>query len=327
MVNKSNKSTGRGRDLKLLALFAFLAVGTILFVASTDVITLFSVAGLTLDATSSRGSPSDRGVDASTGQFRGEGNFFGIIDRFTGNLDDFFNQIGNNKIDFERPKAPNPPECRRGACSMMPPALGKPPAPVTLPVTPIPPVTVEPLPQLITVIDLRQGSTQIFIAVDGVKGGGGEPSSSVGLQGIPELIRDKVIVHERFHTPANGQTITGSLLLEWGHGNAVTVQQFLVANEFFDWFEFDLPQVIRGDGAITFDGKSEGEFIYRLTIPDDLRDKTTVIPVRLIINSQMFVVDGLTEIQIERPQEDSKTFSFAEFFRSIFTEIRKEFNA
>ena len=181
------------------------------------------------------------------------------------------------------------------------------------------------MPTVIKVIDLRDGTITDVSAVDGVKGGG-VGASSVTEQGIPELIRNEVIVHERFHTPANAQTITGSLLLEWGHGSSVTVQQFLVPNEFYDWFEVKLPQTIRGDGAITFDGISDGEFIYRLTVPFDLIDRNTVIPVRLIINSQDAVVDGLTEIQIDRPvSRGSETFSVAEFFRSLFIEIRSTF--
>ncbi len=331
----ANKNTGTSRDLKLLALFGILAVGTLLFVTSTDVFTLFSVTGLTLDATNSRETPDQRGVDASTGQFIGEGNILDFIDRFSGRLDDFFNKLANDRIKFERPEAPKKPDCRKGACSMNPPVL-RPRLP-EIPETPqLPPITPpdDPIclliecienPQTITVIDLRDGSITDVTAVEGVKGGGGVESSSVTEEGIPEFIFNKVLVHERFHTLANDQSISGSLLLEWGHAGSITVQQFLVPNEYFDWFEFDLPQTIRGDGAITFDGKSEGEFFYKLTIPDDLIDEDTVIPVRLVINSQQSVVDGLTEIQIERNEPESDNFSVAEFFRSFFTDLRRSF--
>ena len=63
-----------------------------------------------------------------------------------------------------------------------------------------------------------------------------------------------------------------------------------------------------------------------MTVPFDLIDRNTVIPVRLIINTQDAVVDGLTEIQIDRPvSRGSDTFSVAEFFRSLFIEIRSSF--
>lgn len=323
MVSKKSKS--RGNDKILLVLFMTLAIGMILFIVSTDVFTLLSVTGLTLDATNSRGSADERGVDASAGHFRGKGNIGDFIDRFTDRLDDFFNKFENHKIEFKEPKAPKEPKCRgRDKCSAPPPPTPLPTPDVIPPfptTTPIDPVEVIESPTVITVIDLRTGNTQDVAVVDGVKGGGAL-SSSTEAGGVQELIRDKIVVHERFHTPANGQTVTGSLLIDWGHGGSITVQQFLVPNAYFDWFEFDLPQTIRGDGAISFDGISSGEFFYKLTIPQDLIDKNTVIPVRLIISSQNSVVDGVTEIQIERPQEESTTFSVAELFRSLFTEIR-----
>lgn len=344
-------TTGTSKDVIFLGLFGVLAIGLLMFVVSTDVFTLFSVTGLTLDATNSRGSPNERGVDASTGQFKGEGNILENIDKFQDKLEKFLDKLENKRLKFKEPKAPKEPKCKKGKCSEVPPVL--PPTPPVIPTTPrptdppiitLPPipeptdrptpppaeneppiVDVEPLPQVVTVIDLRDGTTTNVILIDGVKGGGVEGSSTTE-KGIPELIRNEVIIHERFHTPANGQTTTGSLLLEWGHGGSITVQQFLVPNEFYDWFEVKLPQTLRGDGAITFDGVSEGEFIYKLTIPDDLIDRNTVIPVRLIINTQNAVVDGVSEIQIDRPvSRGSDTFSVAEFFRSLFTEIRSSF--
>jgi len=323
MVTKKSKS--RGNDKILLVLFMTLALGTVLFVISTDVFSLLSVSGLTLDATNSRGTADQRGVDASSGQFTGQGNIGDFIDRFSDRLDDFFNKFDNNKIKFKEPKAPKEPKCKNKDPCSAPPPEPLPPTPPTIPPfptpTPIDPVEIIPSPTVITVIDLRTGNTQDVPVVDGAKGGG-VLSSSTESGGVQELIRDKIVVHERFHTPANGQTVTGSLLIDWGHGGSITVQQFLVPNAYFDWFEFDLPQTIRGDGALSFDGISNGEFFYKLTIPDDLIDKDTVIPIRLIISSQNSVVDGVTEIQIERLQEESTTFSVAELFRSFFTEIR-----
>jgi len=325
MANKQNKSSS---DVRLAVLFIILAFGVILFFGSTDIFTLFSVTGLTLDASNSRASPSERGADGLTGQFRAEANLADFIERFRDRIDDFLNQIENRRVQFERPSPQNPPMCRMGACSQDPP--------VDVPVPPdIPPFIQDPSPPpiivetiehgtTVTVIDFRTGATDEFGLVNGEKGGG-VLSSSAPIGGVPELIRNNVVVHERFHTLANGQSTTGSILLEWGHGESITVQQFLVPNEYFDWFEFELPQTIRGDGVSTFDGVSEGEFFYKLTIPEDLINKDTVIPIRMIINTQDSVVDAVTEIQIERPVQESEKFSVAELFRSIFTEVRQIF--
>ncbi len=312
MANKQKSDN----NVRLAILFIILAFGVILFFGSTDIFTLFSVTGLTLDASSNRGTPDERGVNSITGQFTGEGNIADIIDQFTNAIDNFLNQLENNRVNFERPSPENPPMCRMGACSKNPPVDV--PVPPDIPPfgspAPTPVVTIEH-GTTVTVIDFRTGELK----------GGGVLSSSAPIGGVPELIRNKVVVHERFHTPANAQSTTGSILLEWGHGESITVQQFLVPNEYFDWFEFELPQTIRGDGVATFDGISEGEFFYKLTIPDDLINKDTVIPIRMIINTQQSVVDAVTQIQIERPVELSEQFSIAEFFRSIFTEIREEF--
>ena len=63
--NKSSRNT--------LIVFGGLA-GTVLFLfIFTDLSTFFSAQTLTLDATSSQGKASDRGVDASTGHFKGKG--------------------------------------------------------------------------------------------------------------------------------------------------------------------------------------------------------------------------------------------------------------
>ncbi len=327
MAKQQRKSRN---DPIILVAVMILAVGSIAFLVSTDIFTLFSVASLTLDHTGTRATPDERGANGLTGQFRAEANFADFLDRFRDRLQDFLNQFENRRINFERPVPDNPPRCFRGACSQNPPEP-LPPVPEDLPPfvqdpspIPTPVITIEH-GTTVSILDLRDGSITDSILANGVKGGGGVESSTTPAGGVPELIRNKVVVHERFHTPANGQTTSGSILLEWGHGESITVQQFLVPNEYFDWFEFELPQTIRGDGVATFDGISEGEFFYKLTIPDDLINKDTVIPIRMIINTQQSVVDAVTEIQIERPVEMSEQFSVAEFFRSIFTEIREEF--
>jgi len=314
MAKQQRKSRN---DPVILVAVMILAVGSIAFLVSTDIFTLFSVASLTLDHTGNRGTPDERGANSITGQFTEEGNVGDFIDQFRDALQDFLNQLENRRIDFERPSPENPPRCFRGACSQNPPEP-LPPIPEDIPPfgspAPTPVITIEH-GTTVTVIDFRTGQLE----------GGGVASSTTPAGGVQEVIRNKVVVHERFHTPANGQTTTGSILLEWGHGESITVQQFLVPNEYFDWFEFELPQTIRGDGVATFDGISEGEFFYKLTIPDDLINKDTVIPIRMIINTQQSVVDAVTQIEIERPVELSEQFSVAEFFRSIFTQIREEF--
>lgn len=294
---------------KALLIFGILGIGVIIFTASSDVFQLFSVATLSLDATSSKGSASDRGVDASSGHFKGEAK---LLKKAL-------------KDKFKEPKAPKIPKCKstnNPRCQVNPDPL---PIPVPRP-TP-PPIgctslTCAEIPQQIVVIDTRDGSTRTENIVDSITGGGGVASSTVGQTGgFQEVIRDEVTIHDRFHTPANGQTTTGTLLVDWGHKNPVRVTQFLVPNEFYDWFEVELPQDLRGEG-VSFDGISSDEFKYKLTIPKDLIDKANVIPVRLIIESETFTVDGIAEIQIERPQEESTTFSLAEWIRSIFAEFR-----
>jgi len=305
---KEKSQTGQKR---LLVIFGVLTLAVILFFGTTDAFQLLSVASLSLDATSSKGSPDQRGVDASTGIFTGEAKLLAKA------LKD------KAKDKFKEPKAPKIPKCKSPTnpkCQVNPiPPPVEPPRPTLPPVTCLS-TDCSQIPQTITVIDLRSETSRLENV------GGGVASSTVGLQGgLQTFIRDEVTVHDRFHTPANGQTTTGTLLLEWGHQNPITVTQFLVPNEFFDWFEVNLPQRIAGEG-IGFDGISDGEFKYKLTIPEDLIDRNNVIPIRLVIDSQDFIVDGLADIEIERPQEESTAFSFAEFFRSFFAGFRVGFD-
>ncbi len=306
MAEKKKKS-----DTKLLILFSILAVGSILFLVSTDIITLFTTASLTLDHTGTRATPDERGADGITGQFTAEANLADFIERFQGRLDDYLNQLANNRLQVVPPTPENPPMCSMGACSKKPP-VGDLPVPEDIP-------------------PFGEGDPITIIPIDGddptiidLSGGGGISSSTLAT-GVQELIRNNVIVHERFHTPANAQTTTGSILIKWGHGLPITVQQFLIPDEYFDWFEFEIPQTLRGDGFATFDGVSENEFFYKLTIPEDLINRDTEIPIRMIINTQDSVVDAVTVIQIERQVESSEQFSVAEFIRSIFTEVRQFF--
>ena len=299
------------RSRTLLIVFGVLALVAIVFFAGTDTFQLLSIGTLSLDATSSKGSPNERGVDASTGIFQGEAKLLAKAMK------------DKAKDKFKEPKAPKIPKCKSPAnpkCQVNPiPPPTEPPRPTPPPITCLA-LECSDIPQTIVVIDTRDGSTRVLET----DGGGGVASSTVGQAGgFQTLIRDEVTVHDRFHTPANGQTTTGTLFMEWGHSQPITVTQFLVPNEFFDWFEVELPQRISGDGTLSsFDGISDGEFKYKLTMPDDLIDRTNVIPVRLVIDSQDFVVDGLADIEIERPTEESTTFSFAEFFRSFFAGLR-----
>lgn len=305
MAEKKKKT-----DTKLLILFTILAVGSILFLVSTDIITLFITASLTLDHTGTKATPDERGADGLTGQFTAEANLADFIERFQGKLDNYLNLLANNRLQVVPPSPDNPPMCSMGACSKKPP-VGDLPVPEDIP----------PFGDGDPVIIIEEGDDPTTIDLSG----GGGISSSTLSTGVQEFIRNNVIVHERFHTPANAQTTTGSILIKWGHGESITVQQFLVPDDYFDWFEFELPQTLRGDGVATFDGVSENEFFYKLTIPEDLINRDTVIPIRMIINTQDSVVDAVTEIQIERPVEFSEQFSVAEFVRSIITEVRQFF--
>lgn len=245
------------RQKKLLIIFGITAVGLVMFLALTDVSQFFSVNTLSLDATSSQGKASDRGVDASTGIFRGKGF-----------------------------KGQDPPV----TCL----AIGQ-----------CPPST----------------NIQIIDSRNGVSGGGGAPSSTVGLEGFQVLVRDDVLVFDRFHTPAKGQRITGTILFEWGNERSLTISQVLIPNEFFSWFEFDVPQILNGEG-ITFDGRSDDEFKYTLLIPENTLGNKFAIPVRFIIDSDTSSFDANALIEIEIPTGISEGFSFAEFLRSLFAGFR-----
>jgi len=252
------------RQKKLLIIFGITAVGLVMFLALTDVSQFFSVNTLSLDATNSQGKASERGVDASTGIFRGKG--------FKG----------------QQP----PVTCL--AIGQCPPSTGQ---------------------QI--VVSRVTGETQ----GEGISGGGGAPSSTVGLQGFQVLVRDDVLVFDRFHTPAKGQRITGTILFEWGNERSLTISQVLIPNEFFSWFEFDLPQILNGEGS-SFDGRSDDEFKYTLLIPENTLGTEFAIPVRFIIDSDTNSFDANAIIEIEIPSGISEGFSFAEFLRSLFAGFR-----
>ena len=245
------------RQKKFLIIFGITVVGFVLFLALTDVSQFFSVNTLSLDATSSQGKASDRGVDASTGIFRGKGF-----------------------------KGQDPPV----TCL----AIGQ-----------CPPST----------------DIQIIDSRNGISGGGGAPSSTVGLEGFQVLVRDDVLVFDRFHTPAKGQRITGTVQFEWGNAGSLTISQVLIPNEFFSWFDFDLPQTLNGEG-LSFDGRSDDEFKYSLLIPENTLGTEFAIPVRFIIDTDTAPIDANALIEIETPSGFSEGFSFAEFLRSLFAGFR-----
>ena len=163
----------------------------------------------------------------------------------------------------------------------------------------------------------------IINARNGITIGGGAPSSTIGLFGFQELVRDDVLVFDRFHTPAKGQEITGSVLFEWGNADPIEVRQVLIPNEFFSWFTFDLPQTIIGEG-VAFDGRSDGEFFYSFEIPENTLGTEFTIPVRLIVGNDIQNYDTNALIEIETPKAVIDTFSFAEFFRSLFAFFRSD---
>lgn len=332
-----------------LLVFTGLALVIIVFFAGTDTFQLFSVAKLSLDASGHRGNLIERGANGVTGNFDNEAKILKTISKYENRISVLEDRIDKAQVKLESPKAEKSPQFRDKQTGKIVGfetkiadfqkrildlkarlARGE-----TIPDVPtLPPdiVITQPaeeiqLPDSVQVIKVYRDTETISVsdvnAVDGVVGGGGVASSTVGLEGFQTLIREKVIVHDAFHTPANGQTATGTLKIEWGHPRSITVSQFLVPNEYFDWFEVELPQRIAGKGLSShFDGTNSGEFKYKITIPKDLYDAKTVIPIRLIVDSDTTPLDGLAEIQIERPVVDSKKFSFAEFFRSFFAEVR-----
>ena len=253
------------RSRKPLIVFGILA-GTILFLfAFTDITTLFSTQTLSLDATQSQGKASDRGVDSSTGIFRGKG--------FKGQL---------------------PPR-----------VIGD-----------LPPSTTD------DIVNSRQvGETQ----GEGISGGGGAPASTIGLEGFQTLVRNDILVFDRFHTPAKGQTIRGTVLFEWGNDRPIEISQVLIPNQFFSWFEFDLPQTLHGEG-ISFDGRSDDEFKYLLTVPENVLGDKFAVPIRFLMVSEGIIFDSNALIEIETPTGFSEGFSLAEFFRALFAGFRVGFD-
>jgi len=253
----ANQQKKTSKQKKYLIIFGILAVSILFLFVFTDISNFFSAQTLSLDATSSQGKADQRGVDASTGIFRGKGF-----------------------------KGQDPPV----TCL----AIGQ-----------CPPST----------------DIQIIDSRNGVSGGGGAPASTVGLEGFQVLVRDDVLVFDRFHTPAKGQEITGTILFEWGNERSLTISQVLIPNEFFSWFEFDLPQTLNGEGS-SFDGRSDDEFKYTLLIPENTLGNKFAIPVRFIIDSDTNSFDANALIEIEIPTGFSEGFSLGEFLRSLFASFR-----
>ncbi|MCP6727009.1 MAG: hypothetical protein KJI69_03235 [Patescibacteria group bacterium] len=258
----ANKDTRSSRNT--LIIFGILA-GTILFLfVFTDLSTFFSVQTLSLDATSSQGKASDRGVDASTGIFRGKGF-----------------------------KGQQPPV----TCL----AIGQ-----------CPPSTDQQI-----VVSRETGENQ----GEGILGGGGAPSSTVGLEGFQTLFREDVLVFDRFHTPAKGQSITGTVQFDWGNERPLMITQVLIPSEFNSWFDFDLPQTLMGEG-LSFDGRSDDEFKYTLLVPKNTLGNEFAVPIRFIVDSDVTTLDANALVEIEIPTGFSAGFSLAEFFRSLFASFR-----
>ena len=345
MAKKSDSHTRNA-----LIIFGVLAIVIIVFFAYTDTFQLLSIATLSLDASGKRGNLIERGADGLTGNFKLESKILSQIDKFENKIDKFEEQIDNLELKLDTPKAEEKPQFRNqvtGKIERIEDRIdkfedrieflkgklqrGEPPEPTpTLPPINEPP-EVEILPTAPNVDVINVNPEQKIVVVRNVavtKGNveqpsSGIPSSTVGLEGLQTLIREKITVHDSFHTPANGQTTTGTLLIEWGHQRSITVSQFLVPNDYFDWFEVKLPQRIAGEGLTSkFDGVNHGEFKYKITIPEDLVDATTVIPVRIVVDSELSPLDGYAEIQIERPHAESKSFSVAEWIRGFLAELR-----
>jgi len=336
---------------KLLVVFGVLSLGIILFTGTTDVFQLFSITSFSFDASGKRGNLIERGANGLSGNFVNEAKIYKKITKFENKIDRFNERIDKFELKLETPKADKKPQFRDKVTNKierfedridkfedridrlkdrLDRGLPREPTPTLPPIREPPNVEILPLPVDIDVIKgISEQTIIVFRDVPVTEGnvqqvgGGGVASSNVGLQGFQELIREEVTVYDSFHTPANGQSTTGTFLIEWGHQRGITISQFLVPNDYFDWFEVELPQRLGGEGFVSnFDGINQDYFKYKITIPEDLIDKNTVIPVRLIIDSEVTPLEGLAEIQIERPTTESTSFSFAEFIRSILAGFR-----
>ena len=135
------------------------------------------------------------------------------------------------------------------------------------------------------------------------------------------MIREDVLVFDRFHTPAKGQSITGTILFEWGNERPITISQVLIPNEFRSWFDFEEPQILAGEG-ISFDGRSDNEFKYTLLVPENTLDNEFAVPIRFIVDTDILSLDANALVEIETPTGFSSGFSLAEFFRALFASFR-----
>jgi len=149
--------------------------------------------------------------------------------------------------------------------------------------------------------------------------GGGALGSTVGIGGLQTLQREDVQIFPSIRSPAKGQTITGIVLIQWIGENPLVVQQAQFGR-FDEFIDVQLPKTIYA--KIPQSIEKEGEFQFKLTIPQNYPEDDFIIPVRMVVDTGQLSHTLVADLQITLPQSPIKSFSFAEAIRSFLALFR-----
>src|SRR3972149_6202761 len=149
--------------------------------------------------------------------------------------------------------------------------------------------------------------------------GGGALGSTVGIGGFQTLQREDVQIFPSIRSPAKGQTITGIVLIQWIGENPLVVQQAQFGR-FDEFIDVQLPKTIYA--KIPQSIEKEGEFQFKLTIPQNYPEDDFIIPVRMVVDTGQLSHTLVADLQITLPQSPIKSFSFAEAIRSFLALFR-----
>lgn len=173
--------------------------------------------------------------------------------------------------------------------------------------------------------DVKDTDTgQILSTVAQVQaGGGGALGSTVGLEGFQVLIREDVQIFPAIRSPVKGQSILGTVALEWIGENPliVTHAQFGKFDDLFTYsFAKQIPQNVFAENPS--DEIKKGEFVFQFTLPEDFDQEEFIIPVRMIVDTGEFTHNIVSQFEIEAPLGIITSFSFAEVLRSFLAFLR-----
>jgi len=234
---------------------------------------------LALDATSSGGKASDRGVDASTGHFKDK------------DKEQKGKALGKDKHDKVKDDK----------------------------------IKIKDSGDVVEIIDDRGTEVVILRApplVNTISDGfGGAPASTI--EGGFQIISDEEAgAFPSIHTPARGQIVSAPILLKWKGDNPAIVDEVVFDRNIRDFITFQLPQTIFDtDRNLDDEGFWEGEFVYVVRLPDNFPNEV-ISPVRMLVDTGVFVQHVQTEVQFTEPQGLIKSFSLAEAIRSFLLLFR-----